>query len=168
MKGQMVFEFIVAAVIFIGVVLYVVLLLNSTISSYTGDYSKNALNEKALRISEILVHSQGVWEPVAGSSPTMYRPIQAGIASDWPVLNDTEIRYLASYCTVDYGKSGLVDLFGIGGETLAEGVGIKISNSTNGSILDCSTGTVVLEHAYAERIAYTPESKMVKVGVTVW
>jgi hypothetical protein len=168
MKGQMVFEFIVATVIFIGVVLYVVLLLNSTVASYTGDYNKNALNEKALRISEVLVHSPGVWEPISGTTPTIYRPMQAGFSADWPVLNDTEIKYMAAYCANGYGRTGIVDLFGIGGETLAEGVGIRISNSTNGSILDCMTGTPFLEHAYAERVAYTPESKTVKVGVTVW
>ena len=85
-KGQAIFEFVVATVLFIGIVFYIISVLNSTMSTYMGSNYVNHLNEEAQRVSEILVRSPGVWDGGTPKSP--------GIALEWPVMDDSKIKYL--------------------------------------------------------------------------
>jgi hypothetical protein len=162
----LVFEFIVATIIFIGVVLYVIFLVNTTMSSYMSDYSKNNLNAEAQRTAEMLVHSRGVWEPAAGH-PGLYAPRQFGIAQDWPVLDDTEIVYMNESCKEPNIAVTIPSLLGLEHKTGSQGVWVIISNFSQ-IVAQCKTGTPVLDNAFAERIAYSRNSGMVRVGVLVW
>jgi len=159
-KGQMVFEFIVATLVFIMIVFAVVAMLNSTVSSFTSNYYRNHINEEAMRVSELLTHSRGIWESGA--------PILLGLAVEWPVLNDTEIKYLSAYCTGSPGNQGvMMDQLGLESRGGGRGFRIRLSNASQ-VIIDCSTGTSYLEQGYAERFAYSADSRLLKLGVYVW
>ncbi len=159
LKGQLVFEFIVATVLFIAIIFFVIATLNGTISSFTSNYYRNHINEEAMRVSELLVNSRGIW---AGGIP-----ILIGLAAEWPVLNDTEIEFMSDYCGFAGNRSDIVNRLGLESRGFAEGFRLVISNSSN-VVVDCSTGASYLEQAYAERFAYSNESGLVKMGVYVW
>ncbi|NIO22459.1 MAG: hypothetical protein GTN38_00345 [Candidatus Aenigmarchaeota archaeon] len=54
MKGQFVFEFLIAGVIFFAIVLYAMNYLNVNVSDFKGRFYVDKLQSKALQISEIL------------------------------------------------------------------------------------------------------------------
>lgn len=82
MRGQMVFEFIVAAALFFGIVFYVITYLSGIVSTYSNDFAGSSLENKVLQISEFLVHS--------------------GLSDRWPVLNSTKMAELNLSCSADY------------------------------------------------------------------
>jgi len=107
LKGQMVFEFIVATIVFIMIVFAVVAMLNSTVSSFTGNYYRNHINEEAMRVSELLTHSAGVWNADG-------TPVLIGLAVEWPVLDDTKIGYLSGYCNGgSVNRDAMIDQLGL-------------------------------------------------------
>ena len=159
LKGQLVFEFVVATMLFIVIVFFVMLTLNNTISSFTGGYYRNHISEEAMRVSEQLVNSPGIW--VSGE------PRLLGLAAEWPEMNDTEIKYLKTFCGSAQNRTKLPSLLGLESRGDAQGVRLVLSNASE-AIIDCSTGASYLEQAYAERFAYAKESGLIKLGVYVW
>jgi len=92
-KGQMVFQFIIAAVIFFAIVLYTLNFLNSNVNSYWNDMFVNELENKAVSVSEVLVKSRGVWD---GNTPK-----SIGLVDDdymWPVLKLDKIKNFINFC----------------------------------------------------------------------
>jgi hypothetical protein len=80
MKAQMIFEFIVAAVLFIGIVFYIINVLNISVASFGTDFYSNSLQSKVVQVSEHLVYD---------------------LSSEWPVLDRTKLDSLQNDC-VDY------------------------------------------------------------------
>jgi hypothetical protein len=58
MKGQLIFEFIVAGLIFFAIVLYTINYLNVNMSDFSGKFYQNRLQSKAIQIAEILVSGE--------------------------------------------------------------------------------------------------------------
>lgn len=58
MKGQLIFEFIIAGLIFFAIVLYTINYLNVSVSDFRDKFSQNRLQSKAIQIAEILVASE--------------------------------------------------------------------------------------------------------------
>ncbi len=86
MKGQLVFEFIVAVVLFMGVVVYTLNTLNANVSAYTGDYF--AMNME----SKVVAASEAVLRTTEG----------AGVAKEWPVLDNESVNSLKQRCESNY------------------------------------------------------------------
>jgi hypothetical protein len=164
MKGQLIFEFVIATVLFIVIVFFVVITLNGTVSSFTGNFYKNHISEEAMRVSEQLTNSPGKWNNLG-------EPMLVGLAVEWPVLNDTKIKYLGGYCSVERSvgenKDILVRLLGLESRGGVQGLHVLIANASK-TVMDCSTGQAYTEQGYAERFGYTNESGIVKIGVYVW
>jgi hypothetical protein len=117
-----------------------------------------------MRVSELLTHSRGIWNAVGGSGV----PELLGLAVEWPVLNDTEIKYLLTYCTGSpVNQDVIMSQLGLESRGGAQGFRIRLSN-TSKVIIDCGTGTSYLEQGYAERFAYSGGSGLLKLGVYVW
>jgi len=87
-KGQMVFEFIVAAILFISIVVFVLNILNVNVSIFSGGYYVYALENKVLAASEALVKTSG----------------GVGFADEWPVLDGGKIDSFVSNCTSGYAS----------------------------------------------------------------
>ena len=78
MKGQLVFEFIIAAIIFIGIIVFVLNILNANVSIFSSEYQAYNLESKAIAASEAFVRTaSGV-----------------GVALDWPVLDPDKLTEL--------------------------------------------------------------------------
>lgn len=81
-KGQLVFEFIIAAVLFMGLVLFVLNMLNTNVSIFTGDYGIYDMENRVITLSEALVKTN----------------VGIGLAEEWPVLDQTKITTLQTDC----------------------------------------------------------------------
>lgn len=100
-KGQMIFEFVVAAVLFFGIVLYIMSYLSASMATFTEDFYVNSLHSKAMVASELMVRSQGNW---SGSTP-----VSVGLAGTYPVLDSAKMSGLQSYCSAQSGYLDVLD-----------------------------------------------------------
>jgi hypothetical protein len=143
MKGQAVFEFVVAAVIFFAIVFYMITFLDFNVLTYSEQSRLNNLEAKALEMSEYLVHVE--------------------LAREWPVLSYSSIDGLNQSCNSDY--TGVLDRFDTGGNE------IKIQVSEGGLLLaDCEEGMAVpdIQKAEVERFAVSENSSIINVRVVIW
>ncbi|MCK5016115.1 MAG: hypothetical protein KAS32_03505, partial [Candidatus Peribacteraceae bacterium] len=55
MKGQMVFEFIIAGLFFFAIIVYSMNYLSVNVNNFKGDFHQNLIQSKAIQISEIIM-----------------------------------------------------------------------------------------------------------------
>lgn len=75
MKGQFVFEFLIAGLIFFTVVVYTISFLNVNVSDFKGKFYHNRLQSKAIQVSEVLMGG-GSYLSIADSSEFNLAKIQ--------------------------------------------------------------------------------------------
>ncbi len=157
MKGQAVFEFVIAAILFFAIVFYIFNQVNGTVYAYQNERNINSLEAAAMRISELLVHTKGVWSSGI--------PLSPGLEEDWPVLNTTKILRLNSSCNSDY--EGLARMLGIDPERNSLDI---IITEFNGNVLaDCpKTLPDGIPYAHARRTALSESKSLLRVDVFVW
>lgn len=163
LKGQLVFQFIVAATVFFSIVLFIITYLNNIVSSFSNDFFMDVLQSKAVEVSEILVHDPGMW---GANGPEI-----VGLADSWPVLNSTKIGMLVSYCHGNY--TGLLQKLGLE-EKLTEyaqerilNVNIKIVQA-NTRLLDCGPDPPSVRTGNMERFAVSGNGGLLRIDVAVW
>lgn len=91
MKGQFVFEFLIAGFIFFGIILYSINYLNTNVNTFEGGFHKDEMTSKAVWVSEML------------TSPTS----DISLSEGWPVFSLTKIsEFESDYCQTqeDFGK----------------------------------------------------------------
>jgi hypothetical protein len=93
-KAQLVFEFLIAVLIFFGLLFYTINYLSWTVSGYSADFSGQNMESEVSQVAELLVLNKGSWP---GGNPAI-----VGLAQEWPVLNSTKISWLNSSCNSDY------------------------------------------------------------------
>ena len=159
MKGQLVFEFVIAAMFFLAMIMYTINYLNNTVFLYSSDYYANTLESKAWQVSEILMRNRGVW---SGDPPNMV-PSVIGLAGDWPVINESKILSLNQFC-VNY-RSDLMNLLDIDPELH----GIRIEINESGSILAaCGSLPEGIQNAEVTRFGVSESGKLLRVRVWYW
>ncbi|MEM5812087.1 MAG: hypothetical protein QW286_00035 [Candidatus Aenigmatarchaeota archaeon] len=94
-KGQLVFEFIVAVIVFLGIMFYILNYVNATFNGYREGFFSEDMENKAMQIAELLLINRGNWT----GSGSMISP---GLAEDWPLLNSTKISWFNTTCNSDY------------------------------------------------------------------
>ena len=124
MKGQLIFEFLIAGLIFFAIVLYSINYLNFNVSDFKAKSYQNRLQSKAIQISDILLKSESPFSLSSGQE-----------------LNMTRIQlFNATYCPPQGNYSKLIDDFYLY-ETTTFGVSSKniiIELSTpSGMLIDC-------------------------------
>lgn len=85
MKGQLIFEFVIAAFILFGIILFTINNLSDYMGLYHTNYQSNFLENRAMQISDILMN-----DPVNG------------IVDEWPVLSEAKMDSFNSTCNGDY------------------------------------------------------------------
>jgi hypothetical protein len=158
MKGQFVFEFIIAGIIFFSIVLYAMNYLNMNVSVFRERFYTDRLQSKALQISDILGNE---------NSPL-------GIV-ERPFVFDTERikNFNATYCD-DGGYTGLREDFELVDKTAygerLHNVNITLATVAGTPLLQCGytvpSGT---EKAEVERFGILNENKeLVRMKIVVW
>ncbi|MFH1364868.1 MAG: hypothetical protein ABIH52_04425, partial [Candidatus Aenigmatarchaeota archaeon] len=105
MKGQMVFEFVIAAVLLFGIIIYSITLLNTNVSQFRSDSYQNDLEVRAMQMSEMLVHNMGDY-----SNPDS---ILLGLASNWSNISLVDVDNLKTSCDDPNEYAKLLDNFNL-------------------------------------------------------
>jgi hypothetical protein len=172
-KGQMIFEFIIAAVLFFGIVFYVINYLNIEVGVHSGRYFTNELENKAVQVSEFLMHDPGIWLSGEEGPPVVDpSPVVIGLSDGYPMLNSTKINYLSKTCANDYStildKLDMgIEVYGGGGRWL-KAVIIINDIMTGNTLVQCGYEPVNVTYAEVNRIGVTEDGKFVNVTVGVW
>lgn len=159
MKGQLIFQFMIAVVIFFGVMFYVLNYLNGTVAGFSADFSSESMESRASQIGEMLVMNKGKW--VSGN------PDVVGLAEEWPVLNSTKIAWLNSSCNSGY-EAFAAKLAVPPGKRLKITV---INETSKAKMAECKWGQTVSGNATkaeTTRYAVLNTSDVVSVYVCIW
>ncbi len=164
MKGQLVFEFVVATLFFLAIIMYTINYLNSTVFLYSSDHYTNTLESKAWQVSEMLVRSQGDW---SGIPPNMV-PSAIGFAEEWPKLSEDKIKSLDNWCPANMEEmTGLLNV-----DSRIHGIRLEINKSVSGSevtLLECGSLASGIQNARATRFGISDvDQKLLKIGVWYW
>lgn len=161
-SGQMIFEFIVAAMLFFAIIFYVINYMSGSVNTASAGLQSEIMESKVVQISEILVRTEGDWEDGLGSP---------GLVGEqgWPVLSNEKILWLGEYCTprtpnykILKDRLGLME--GAFGRTYE--LSIKISNSTE-VILECGRIREELSQTSIKRFAVSEDRELLSVDVVV-
>jgi hypothetical protein len=85
MKGQMVFEFVIASLILFSIIFYTLSFLASDFGMRHGSFVSDRLESNAIRVSNILLGTH-----------------ENGIVGDWPVLDQASIDAFGTKCNDEY------------------------------------------------------------------
>lgn len=176
MKGQMIFEFVIAAVLFFGIIVYAINILNVESSIYSSDYIIAELENKAMQVSELLMHDPGIWYGDVISAPGDVRADVIGLSNGWPVLNSTKIKLLRQYCLNDYND--LLDHLDTKMTTPFGDRNMKVVIEINETEVvpekalieppNCGYEPINTTYARVDRIAITEDGDILRVVVGVW
>ena len=96
MKGQMVFEFVIAAIILFTIIIYVINFLSSIMGVYHSRFSGSFLESKAIQISEVLMN-----DPVEG------------LSYEWPAFDGERMSDFDAECQDADGYMALIKQLGL-------------------------------------------------------
>ena len=170
MKGQMIFEFVIAAVLFFGIVFYSINLMNSEVNVYSGDYFMNELENKAIQVSELLVHNPGIWY---GDEATADMDI-VGLSNGWPIMNSTKTNLLEDYCFNNGYGAYLADNLDAelstpyGGRKMKVYLRINEINPDKELVYSCGYEPEDVTFARVDRFGITEDGDMINISVGVW
>ncbi|UCD07532.1 MAG: hypothetical protein JSW41_00985 [Candidatus Aenigmatarchaeota archaeon] len=163
MKGQMVFEFVIAAVIFFGIVFYTVNYLSSSFSSFSNDLYMNDLESKVIQVSDLLVHNQGLWENG--------KPKIIGLSKEWPVLDAAKIQDFEDFCNDPANYTYLLENLGLDeikfGVVQTHRIKIKIDDDS-GTLVDCGPSPPEKQMVSIERFALSEYNDILRINVWIW
>ena len=157
----MVFEFIIAAILFFGIIIYTMTLINQNVTSFRDDSFHNDLELRSIQISEIILHhpwtsdvwgfSDG-WMSINRSAPYQFGQECSNYAEILEMFNLNEAPYLSAKPNHD--------------------LRILIKNSTD-ILLDCmDPGISSLPTnryvAHTQRFSVLNDGSIVSVNVWVW
>lgn len=136
MKGQAVFEFVIASIMFFGIMVFIIMSMGNVFGSFTGEYYSNVLQGQAVAVSELILKTPGNW---SGETP-----LSVGLSEGWPVLNSTRIAYLNALCNSDYTKT--LDMLDIESKSFTiQESGFNRSYNMNMTIINMTSNKVILD-----------------------
>jgi hypothetical protein len=146
MKGQMVFEFVVAAALFFGILFYVISNLNATVNTYSSDFAGSGLENKALQVSDFLLHFE--------------------LTGEWPVLSSAKITaFELSYCDGGPGYVNLLQKLGMENNKIR----IQMNETGNSNpVLVCGPDLSSYAKTSIKRFALSDGGKKLIMDVWVW
>jgi hypothetical protein len=164
MKGQLIFEFVIATLFFLAIVMYTISYINTTVFAFSENHYSSMLENNAWQVSETLVTGKGVW---SGTDPNMV-PEELGLAEDWPVLNNSKIDSLDNWCGTRLSEMAtLLDV-----DPEFHGISIKIYRKTAAgeeNIADCGSLPTRIPNALVTRFGVRDtDSSLLKVMVWYW
>lgn len=175
-KGQMIFEFAVAALLFFGIMFLIITYLNQNVRSFSSDAYREVLQSKAFQISDMLVKNRPVW-------PDQYDLRVIGLEKDWPVLDAEKITWLQNYCTwttggEETGYKNLRTMFGLDEQMYDFDTGehrqfnITIINieapEDSRVLLSCGKEPGGVRQAFIRRVAVSETREILTIDVSVW
>jgi len=154
MKGQLVFEFILASIILFSIIIYTIDFMSSNMRLYNAEFLKNFLENKALQVSEILMN-----DPVNG------------FVTEWPLLSLGKMRDFNETC---YDVDNYIEL--LNNFSLVEqepySTYYQLSIVVNGSgtkYVDCGRQPPQkITRATVTRFGLLPSNDIATVQIMIW
>ena len=158
-KGQVIFEFLIAAVLFFIILLYVLTAVNLQAGQFAVRASDSSLQAAAFRVSEQLLRSSGQWDYQGPSVSSI------GFAKGGGVLEQRKLDTFSGICATNYPL--VISLLDLGERLSSPQVRIMVTNST-GTVLDCGPAATEEKPGYAERVALQESGALAKLLIWVW
>ena len=173
----MIFEFSVAALLFFGIMFFVITYLNQNVRSFSSDAYREVLQSKAFLISEMILRYPGDWEDP-------YDPV-VGFEKDWPVMDTVNMTRFQNYCNwggdgVDSGYNNLRKAFGISEKMYDFDTGTnrqfnvtitnieKLEGDPDRVIVNCGAQPAGMQRALISRVAVNEAGELLSIKVNVW
>lgn len=153
-KGQAVFEFVISTILFFAVIFYILNFLNATIFTFNAEYNNAVLESKSVQVSELLLKDKGKW--YSG------KPSIVGLASEWPVLNETKIINFNNYCNSESNYINLIDNFNLGRRKF------NINVTTDSDTYICGPSVPDVSRSVTQRFGLLEDDSKVRVTVWIW
>ncbi len=156
----MIFEFLLATILFFSIIFYSINYLSATASGFSFAFYSNSLYSKAIQISELLLKNTGTWDGDV--------PIVLGLASKWPVLSEAKIEHLNNYCESDFDD--VLSKLDFTGDFSKRTVKINIMKGSE-TLLNCEDaampGSATVAHV--KRFALSDQgSAVLVINIWVW
>jgi hypothetical protein len=153
MKGQLVFEFVLASLILFSVIIYAITYMTGSVGSYHGEFVSNSLESWVVKVSDVLLRSP-----------------ERGIVSEWPMLDSNKYAQLESECQSDYDM--VIERFGLVRKvTYDRPLHLYVSVEGVDGVTYMTCGNVPpqrINRATITRFALLPSNDVARVMVTVW
>ncbi|RLJ10240.1 MAG: hypothetical protein DRP15_00660 [Candidatus Aenigmatarchaeota archaeon] len=151
-KGQLVFEFVISVILFFGIVLYIMNMLNTGVYGFVYKSWDNVLESKGIEITEVLLKQPGLWNDTV--------PLSPGFVVDWPVVNITKMVYFNTYCSTNYND--LKDLLGL------QRKNFRLEAEGNVTYIVCGPVPPNTTVSYIRRIALGDNNDVISFRLWVW
>jgi len=160
-KGQMVFEFIIAAVLFLAVVVYTFNYMSSAVSTFSSGAFTNSLHVKGMQASELILRSKGSW---SGGVPDAL-----GVAEEWPMLSPQYLQNLEDYCEDNYDDGGgLLEKLGFSGPRKTF-IKIIVKDHEGGIVCQCAPDSDMPEGSIVAHVRrFAVSEQMLPLSIDVW
>ena len=153
MKGQLVFEFVIAALILFFVVIYTINYVSDSMNLYHASFVSNYFESRSIQVSDVLLN-----DPVNG------------IVREWPLLSMGKMSGLENLCDNDYYL--VLERFDLDRKASYDRplhlyVSVDSINGTNYMVCG-SVPPPRTEKATTTRFGLLPSSDIARVEVTIW
>jgi len=153
MKGQLIFEFVIAALVFFVVLFYVIVYMSGAINTYHLTFKNDNLESRTVRASEIIMTDS-----------------DRGVVSRWPVIDSNAMTAFAVSCNDYTSLLNNLELLETTPVQRYYNTNITISDGSGSVLMSCGrdippTGTL----SSVTRYGYISDTKILaKVSITVW
>jgi hypothetical protein len=152
LKGQLVFEFVIAAVIMFSIIVYSISFLNNRMDAYHTGFVSNSMESKAVKVTSMLLN-QG-----------------CGIVGEWPMLDSGRCALLESECENDYDS--VLARFGLERRVSYDRpvhLQISIEGLGGASYMTCGNSPPErVSKVAVTRFVLLPSREIARLRVTVW
>jgi len=154
MKGQIVFEYVIAVFILFSIIIYSINVLSTIVSGYHSRFLNSFMESKALQISEVLMNDP-----------------KNGVVKVWPQLDTDKMTAFDQTCRDTDGYMDLLKAFGLMESEPYEvyhHMNIVINQSTT-KFVDCGRSPPEkMNKAVVTRFGVLPSNKIATMQVIVW
>lgn len=163
MKGQLVFEFVMAMFILFAIIIYAINYLSINMNMYHANFLSNFLEGRAVQISEVLLNDPA-----------------NGLVSEWPLLSIERMRDFNESCYSDDGYIQLLYNFSLIEDipyTELHHMSVLVNSTDGREYVDCGRTPpedIAMWHRIAStatvtRFGFVPaDNKIATVEVVVW
>jgi hypothetical protein len=155
MKGQLIFEFVIAAFILFSIVLFTINNLSISMYTYHTTFVSNFMESRAMQISEVLMN-----DPVNG------------IVSEWPLLSTQKMTAFNDTCFYNYldvlANFSVIENYPY---TNLHHMHVIVNGSDGEMYVDCgrmTPGNITSSTVTRFGFVPPPENKIATIQVVVW
>lgn len=152
MKGQAVFEFIIASLILFSVIIYTINVISSDFNLRHNHFLSDRMEGNVIRVSGILLSEH-----------------QYGLTGDWPRLDQDKLDAFDEFCASDY--TSVLEAFGlkeVAPYTRYTHMNVTVSDSVKVHVNCGRTPPETVGKAVITRFAFSPTNEIARIVVTLW